>query len=266
MIVTLFLILPMTKTTAWLIGSILAVAGLATGVNNLYLNNFSPKLAFVSQEFSGGLTKDSDVSIEKTMSGHTTCRSGDESMVYFTIRSHTINDNFKINALQINDVLPNGLAFVYNILYLISGDPEQCGWDEISFANNTWAITGTNISPYAGYPNSTTCVYGVQTYFNKNITGPLVNTGILNGAWGLWGNSGSTEYRNADFMNLWNNSSTYVGICGQYCGDNICQPSERDKFGNPICKADCKWTKTTEPQTPTKSSNNGFGGIKTTTK
>lgn len=40
----------MTKTTAWLIGSILAVAGLTSGFNSLYLKNSSAlKLAFVTQ-------------------------------------------------------------------------------------------------------------------------------------------------------------------------------------------------------------------------
>ena len=36
-----------------------------------------------------------------------------------------------------------------------------------------------------------------------------------------------------------------------YCGDNICQANERDKFGNPICKADCQWP--IKPDKPTKT-------------
>ena len=40
----------MTKTTAWLLGSILAVAGLATGFNSLYNDNSSTlKFAFITQ-------------------------------------------------------------------------------------------------------------------------------------------------------------------------------------------------------------------------
>lgn len=36
-----------------------------------------------------------------------------------------------------------------------------------------------------------------------------------------------------------------------YCGDGICQPNEKDKYGNPICTLDCKWrVEPTEPKVP----------------
>ncbi len=42
--------------------------------------------------------------------------------------------------------------------------------------------------------------------------------------------------------------------CEEYCGDNICQANEKDKFGNPICKADCKWPIPTETNGSVKGS------------
>ena len=33
-----------------------------------------------------------------------------------------------------------------------------------------------------------------------------------------------------------------------YCGDGVCQPSEKDKYGNPICTLDCKGP--VKPDTP----------------
>ena len=42
----------MNKKTTWVLASVLAVAGLATGINSMFTNNqFSPKLAFITQSY-----------------------------------------------------------------------------------------------------------------------------------------------------------------------------------------------------------------------
>lgn len=127
------------------------------------------------------------------MSGSNSCNIGDEITIKFTVRNQSEGTNNTIDVLQLTDVLPAGLSYLNADLFLISGDPDQCEWNEISFnsTTSTRTLTGISIQPYAGHPDATTCIYGIKAKFTQNLSENFVNTGSLT-SWGYrdWENGG----------------------------------------------------------------------------
>ena len=120
---------------------------------------------------------------------------------------------------------------------------KKLAWIMIGIIGFVWFSIGLNF--LLSQKNSSQINFIAQ---NLNSSNPPVgynppNWGCSNhcdGNAGYCGNGKAETPEQCDDGNSNNYDSCSNSCSKSFCGDNICQISERDKLGNPICKIDCK--------------------------
>ena len=119
----------------------------------------------------------------------------------------------------------------------IEGDPVWCTIDINLIKDNEYGEVSYTVNVPNGWNGSMSCVlknWNVMMWYKDWLDGDFASLRMGKYNISCTGQplSGSAIFCESDIFTILPN--------GPYCGDGICQPNEKDKFGNPICTLDCK--------------------------